>query len=148
MKKRFLTGVVVFLTVVAVLASLSYAQNQNGKGGQKPAYYDAKLFTINFMELSATAEAMVLLRNKSINIIYESDQAVAAGINFIDVLDAVPGDGMNALWNEVQIVFNTGYAPHQFLSDTDILAAAATPEILLIPTTEIYRGSVVGHKKP
>ena len=66
------------------------------------------------------AEAMVLLRNKSINIIYESDQAVAAGINFIDVLDAVPGDGMNALWNEVQIVFNAGYPPHQFFSDNDI----------------------------
>lgn len=147
MNKRLFTGFVVVLAVVAVLASISYAQNQNGKGGQKPAYYDAKLFTINFMELPATAEAMVLSRNKSINIIYESDQAVAAGIDFVDVLDAVPGDGMNALWNEVQIVFNAGYAPHQFYSDNDILAAAATPEILLIPTTEIYRCSVVGHKK-
>ena len=112
-----------------------------------PAYYDGELFTISFFELPPGGERTVLARNKSINIIYQSDQAEAAGLEFISVLDAIPGDGFNPLWQEVQIVFVDTANIHQLTSDTDILAAQDSGEILLIPTTEVYICSVVGSKK-
>jgi hypothetical protein len=68
---------------------------------------------------------------------------------FLAVLDAIQGDGFNPLWVEVQISFNAGNAPHQFFSDTEVLAAASgpTPEITLTVTDEVYRCAVVGPKK-
>jgi len=74
-----------------------------------------------------------------------SDQAEAAGVMFTSVLDAIQGDGFNPLWQEVQIVF-VMIPPQQFFSDNDILAAAAAGQITLVPTTEVYRCSVVGAK--
>jgi hypothetical protein len=74
------------------------------------------------------------------------DQCEAAGVNFVSVLDAIQGDGFNPLWQEVQVVFNAGQTPHQLTSDTDILAAAANGVITLMPTTDVYRCSVVGPK--
>jgi len=56
------------------------------------------------------------------------------------------GDGMNAVWQEVQIVFNT-MVPQQLFSDNDILAATALGEITLVRTTEVYKCPVIG-KKP
>jgi hypothetical protein len=40
------------------------------------------------------------------------------------VIDAIQGDGLNPIWEEVQIDFNPGFTPVK-LSDTDVLAAAA-----------------------
>jgi len=112
-----------------------------------PAYYDGKLFTINFKELPVGGEAATLARNKSINTIYMSDNGLPGGQLFISVLDAIQGDGFNPLWQEVQIVFNVGFTPHQLTSDTAVDAAADNGEITLVPTSEIYRCSVVGSKK-
>src|SRR5262249_31642030 len=78
--------------------------------------------------------------------IYMSDQAEAAGVMFTSVLDAIQGDGFNPLWQEVQIVFKT-IRPKQFLSDNNILAAAAAGQIALVPTTEVYRCAVVGSQR-
>jgi hypothetical protein len=111
-----------------------------------PAYYDGELFTINFKELPPGGEDANLAHNSSINTIYMSDQAVAGGFDFVSVLDAIQGDGFNPLWQEVQIVFNTGVPFQQFLSDTDVLAAEAAGLITLDTTTEVYRCSVVGPK--
>jgi len=44
----------------------------------------------------------------------------------------------------VQISFNSGFAPQQLTSDTDIEAAAGSGEITLTPTDEVYRCSVIG----
>jgi hypothetical protein len=137
-----IVGAVFLLSMIAP----ALAQNPNGSAGQMPAYYDDVLFTINFKELPRGGEASVLNHNKSINTIYMSDQAEAAGFMFISVLDAIQGDGFNPLWNEVQITFVT-IPIQQFTSDNDILAAAAAGEIVLTPTTEVYRCSVVGPKK-
>jgi hypothetical protein len=122
------------------------ASSPNGSAGQMPAYYDGQLFTINFKEEPANAEQSLLNHNKSINTIYMCDQCEAAGVMFTSVLDAIQGDGFNPLWQEVQITFNLGHPIHQFTSDTDILAAQASGEITLTPTTEVYRCSVVGPK--
>ena len=130
-----------------LLGSLGVAAagSLNGSAGQMPAYYDDQLFTINFKELPSGAEQAKLSNNTpQINTIYMSDQAVAAGFDFISVLDAIQGDGFNPLWQEVQIVFATGVAPFQLTSDTDVLAAEAVGLIMLEPTDEIYRCSVVG----
>jgi hypothetical protein len=147
MKPRTLFMLLALSLVFAfVLAAPALAVTSHGNGGtQMPALYDGHPLTITFMELSPKAEAMTLAKNKSINTIYQSDQAVAAGFNFVSVLDAVPGPGFNPLWQEVQIQFNT-ISPQQFLSDNDILAAAALGQITLVPTTEIYICAVVGHK--
>lgn len=101
---------------------------------------------MNFKEQPAQAEQALLERNGSINIIYTSEAILPGDQPFISVLDAIQTEGFNPLWQEVEITFNNGYTPHQFASDTDILAAAAAGEITLTTTTEIYRCSVVGTK--
>jgi len=142
------------LMVALVLAGTfgtALAANSNGSGGDMPALYDGQLFTINFKELSSNAEVAQLAHNSSINTIYMCDSCAGliSGGDFVSVLDAIQGDGFNPLWQEVQIMFNAGFAPRQLSSDTEILAAASAtpPEIMLIPTTEVYRCSVVGPKK-
>jgi hypothetical protein len=113
-----------------------------------PAYYDSMLFNMIFKELPHQAEISTLAHNKSINTVYQSDPGLPGRLPFISVLDAIQGDGFNALWQEVQIAFNEGFTPRQLYSDTEILAAAAgpNPEITLMPTTEVYICAVVGKK--
>lgn len=118
--------------------------NTKGIGGAMPAFYDAKLFTINFSELPPGGESANLTHNGGINNIYQSDQCVAAGHPFVSVIDAIPTDGMNPLWQEVQIVFPSASNCTQFKSDNDVLAAAAAGRITLTPTGELYRCSVMG----
>ena len=142
---RFRFLVVLGLLLAAVAAGPALASNPNGSSGQMPAYYDGNLFTINF-KLEPSGQTL-LAHNKSLNTIYMCDQCEAAGVMFTSVLDAIQGDGFNPLWNEVQVVFNTGFAPHQLTSDTAIADAQAAGEISLQPTTEVYRCSVVGPKK-
>src|SRR5262249_50681258 len=100
----------------------SGAANVNGAGGQMPAFYDGKQFTINFKELPAGGERATLAHNGSINTIYMSDTPLPDGSMFVAVLDAIQGDGFNPLWNEMDITFNT--TPFQLTRDDDIIAAA------------------------
>lgn len=123
--------------------------SMNGIAGSMPTFYDGGLQTINFKEEPAQAEASLLAHNKSINIIYMSTNP-ATGQMCTAVINALPapgeGPGFNPLWQQVDIVFNPGFAPRQFTSDSDILAAAAAGQITLVPTNEVYRCSVVGRK--
>jgi hypothetical protein len=138
--KRWLAVMVGVILLLSVAAS-AQASNPNGKGGDMPAYYDAQLFTINFKLLKPD-----LHKNPSFNIIYQCDACELQGLTFVSVLDAIPGDGFNPIWEEVQITFNPGNPVQQFTSDTDILAAAAEGIITLTDTEEFYRCSVVGPK--
>src|SRR5436305_4067698 len=79
--------------------------NTKGIAGAMPAFYDAKLFTINFSELPPGGESANLANNGSINNIYRSDACVAAGHPFVSVIDAIATDGITPLWQEVQVVF-------------------------------------------
>jgi hypothetical protein len=114
----------------------------NGSAGIELIYYDAQLFKMNLYQLSAQAAASQLAHNKSINILYEAE-------GFVTVTDAIQADGYNPVWQEVDIVFNTGFTPHQFLSDTEVESAAAgtNPEITLVPTDEVYRCDILQHTK-
>jgi hypothetical protein len=135
------SALIAFLFASAIPAR---AGSMNGVAGIMPAFYDGVLFNINFKELPPGGEGATLTHNGSINTIYMSDQAEAHGFTFVSVLDAIQGDGFNPLWQEVQIVFNNPQAITQFTSDTDILAAADAGQIQLVPTTEVYRCSVIG----
>ncbi len=140
---RRVTPAVALLALAMVMgtATQSFASNTNGHGGDMPAYYDAQLLTINFKLLKPDFH-----KNPSFNVIYQCDSCEGSGLDFVSVLDAVPGDGFNPIWEEVQITFNPGFTPVQLTSDTDVLAAAAQGEITLTDTEEFYRCSVVGPK--
>ncbi len=141
-----LAGVVV-LSVATASTNAAAQGSMNGAAGQMPAFYDGQLFTVNMKEMPAGAEGSLLANDPSINTIYASND-LDEEQDFIPVLDAIQGDGFNPLWQQVLIVFNPGFAPHQFVSDEQVLAAAAgpNPEITLDVTDEVYRCSVVGPK--
>ena len=128
-----------------VLTTGLQAGSGNGTASSIPAYYDGKVFTIQFVEFSPTAEKTLLAHNKSLNFIYQSDPGLPDG-PFISVIDAIPGDGFNPIWEEVQIAFTTGHTPRQLFSDTEVEAAFDAGEITLTLTGEVYWCPVVGHK--
>jgi hypothetical protein len=104
-----------------------------------------ELFTVNMKELSEQAAASIIANNTGLNEIYATND-LDDPQDFLSVIDAVPGSGMNPLWHQILIVFNPGFTPHQFTSEDEVEAAAAgpNPEITLIETDEVYRCSVVG----
>ena len=130
-------------------SSLAFASggSMNGAAGQMPAFYDGELFTVNMKEMPDNASDSLRGSNMSINTIYASND-LDEEQDFTPVIDAIQGDGFNPLWDQVLIVFNEGFTPHQFVSDEQVLAAAAgpNPEITLVETGEVYRCSVVDSK--
>ena len=124
----------------------AFAGGVNGVASEIAAYYDHNLFTIQFVEFSAAAEKSLLQHNKSLNLIYQSDPGLPGGAPFISVIDAVPGDGFNPVWQEVQITFTAGHTPRQLFSDDEIADAVLAGEITLTFTDEVYWCPVVGHK--
>src|SRR5215813_7949087 len=117
MKKQFLTFIG---AAVLVLVTGAQAGSGNGSASTIPAYYDHELFNIHFVEFSPAAEHSLLQHNKSLNFIYQSDPGLPGGEPFISVIDAIPGDGFNPIWEEVQITFTTGNTPRQLFSDTEV----------------------------
>jgi hypothetical protein len=126
--------------------ALAAQGNTNGAAGQMPAYYEGELFTVNMFEVPASDP--IIQHNPSLNEIYASND-LDEEQDFIPVIDAIQGEGFNPLWEQILIVFNDGFEPHQFFSEEEIEAAAAgpDPEITLVDTDEVYRCSVVGGKK-
>ena len=134
---------VIGIVVVALTGSAALAAGgTNGAASQRPVFYEGKLVTVNMFEVPG--EGSILPKNPSTNTIYASNDLDEPQA-FNSVIDAIPGDGFNPLWHQVFIVFNQGFAPHQFVSEAQILAAAAGahPEITLVSTAEVYRCSVV-----
>jgi hypothetical protein len=128
-------------------APLAANASVNGAAGQRPAFYEGELFTVNMKELSEAASASIIAKNQSLNEIFASND-LDEEQDFISVIDAIQGEGFNPLWHQILIVFNPGFTPHQFVSEEEIEAAAAgpNPEITLVETDEVYRCSVVGRK--
>jgi hypothetical protein len=128
-------------------AILAAKGSVNGAAGQRPAFYEGELFTVNMKELAEDASASIIAKNQSLNEIYASND-LDDEQDFISVIDAIQGEGFNPLWHQILIVFNPGFTPHQFVSAEEVEAAAAgaNPEITLVETDEVYRCSVVGRK--
>jgi len=129
---------------VVALATTAQAGSSKGKASTIPAYYDHELFNIQFVEFSAAAEKSILQHNRSLNFIYQSDPGLPGGQPFISVIDAVPGDGFNPIWEEIQITFTQGHTPRQLFSDDEIEEALDAGEITLEFTGEVYWCPVVG----
>jgi hypothetical protein len=134
-------GLFVALTGGAALAQGS----PNGASSQRPVFYEGRQVTVNMFEVAASDP--LLANNKGVNEIYATND-LDEEQDFLSVIDAIQGEGFNPLWNQVLIVFNQGFAPHQFTSEDDVLAAAdgPDPEITLVPTDEVYRCSIVASK--
>lgn len=137
-----------FLQLIGAAAVLLGTGLKAGPGGgsasEIPAYYDGDLFTVQFVEFSAPAEKALLAHNTALNFIYQSDDGLPGGEPFVSVIDAVPTDAFNPVWEEVQIVFTDGNTPRQLFSDEEIEAAAESGEITLTHTGEVYWCPVVG----
>ena len=145
MQKHFFKLIVGTTLALALVAGV-WAGSTNGRASVIPAYYDAKLFNIQFVEFSPAAEKALLAHNASLNLIYQSDPGLPGGQPFISVIDAIPGDGFNPIWEEVQITFTPGNTPRQLFSDDEVAAAVADGEITLEFTGEVYWCPVVGPK--
>ena len=120
------------------------AQAQAGRASTIQAYYDHHLFNIQFVEFSAAAEQKLLQHNSGLNFIYQSDPGLPGGAPFVSVIDAIPTDGFNPIWEEVQITFTAGHTPRQLFSDDEVAAAVASGEITLEFTGEVYWCPIVG----
>src|SRR5260370_13635182 len=129
----------IFWTADPTNGTLAKGGSPNGAAGEMPAFYDGDLFTINISQLSKSLAG----KNPSINMIFASND-LDQPQEFIPVINAIQGDGFNPLWEQIFIVFNEGFTPHQFFSDVEIEEAASgpDPEITLIDPGETYRCAV------
>ena len=109
--KQWLLVLLLVLAGSLAVSGQALAGSDNGSAGLMPAFYDGRLFNINFKEQPATGESSLLNHNGSINTIYMCDQCESMGFMFVSVLDAIQGDGFNPLWREVQVVFLPGHSP-------------------------------------
>jgi len=126
-----------------VATSAATNANTNGAAGQMPAKYEGTQVTVNMKKLPDHGSESTIDHNGSINTIYayaDLDEPQP----FKPVIDAIQGEGFNPLWRQVLIQFNSGFTPHQFTSEAQVLAAAHAGEITLNTTDEVYRCSVVG----
>ncbi|HET7226148.1 MAG TPA: hypothetical protein VFK69_10590 [Candidatus Eisenbacteria bacterium] len=134
------------IAVVMLVPAIAFASNVKGSGSGIATYYDGNLLTIQFVEFPSGSEGTLLNQNSAINFIYQSDPGLPGGQPFVSVIDAIPTDGFNPLWEEVQIAFTAGNTPEQLFSDTEIDSFATAGLITLTPTGELYRCPVVGTK--
>ena len=135
-------GLFVALTGGAAFAA---GGSPNGAASQRPVFYEGKQVTVNMFEVPSSET--LLDHNRSTNTIYATND-LDDEQDFLSVIDAIQGEGMNPLWHQVLIVFNDGFTPRQFTSEDEVLAAASgpDPEITLVPTDEVYRCSIVRTK--
>src|SRR5262249_46762209 len=118
------------------VGSTTAASSVNGAAGRTPAYYDGTLFTVNMKEEPDNATDSINARNRNHNTIFASND-LDDPQDFVPVIDAIQGDGFNPLWEQVLVVINAGFTPHQFTSDDEVLDAAAAGEITLVDTGEV-----------
>jgi hypothetical protein len=142
--KTKLFGLISAAVLTMSCVTVAQASGTSGAASEIPAYYDGNLFTIQFVEFSPNAERQLLQHNKGLNFIYQSDAGLPGGQPFISVIDAIPTDGFNPIWEEVQITFVNGVTPRQLFSDTDVEDALDAGEITLDFTGEVYWCPVVG----
>lgn len=105
-------------------------------------YYNTMLVQMKLKQFKGHPAGSLLAHNKSMNILYMVN-------GFVTVADAIQGDSYSAIWQEVNIVFNSPVEPYQFFSEAEILLAASgkDPDITLVPTNKIYRGAIIEHTK-
>src|SRR4030095_3458211 len=157
MKK--LSGILIALTLMIITAcdKETYLQEsvnlRNSQDSQITArngsmtmdvYFNDEVYSVNMYELSEQAADKALEHNQNVGEIYtycDLDEEC----DWLPIIDFVPGENYNPLWQEVEIEFADGVTPYQFTSDEEIEEAAENGEITLTDTDEVYRCAVVGH---
>jgi hypothetical protein len=134
MKIRILA--VALVAVAAAFGGRATLAGDAGRSTLTPGLYDCATINLLHEDFSDKSAASLLAHNKNVNHIFE-----AAGM--IDVVDAVPGDGFNGIWQEVKINF-VQIAPRQYCNEDDIYADAAAGNITLDYTSEVEICVVVG----
>jgi hypothetical protein len=117
-----------------------FAGKNSGNKVHPHSSHDYEACTLSLGETSAALWKRLTINNA----IYQSDPGLPGNQPFISVIDAVPADGFNPIWEEVQIAFAPGHTPRQLFSDNEVLAAAASGEVTLTLTGEVYWCPVVG----
>ena len=79
--------------------------NTNGAAGEIPAFFNGQSVTINVKQLPDSAAASILANNPRIQTIFVTND-LDEKQDFTPVINAVPGQGFNALWLQVQISFS------------------------------------------
>ena len=142
--KKHVSKLIAGTSLALALVTVARAGSTSGSASAIPAYYDHHLFTIQFVEFSPAAERTLIQHNTSLNFIYQSDPGLPGGQPFISVIDAIPTDGFNPIWEEVQITFKPGHTPRQLFSDTEVEDAFNAGDITLTLTGEVYWCPIVG----
>jgi hypothetical protein len=138
----FIALVLLYTCWSACQTNVALAQGSpNGAASQMPAFFNGAEFIVNMFQVPASDP--LLAHNPVLNKIWASNDLDEPQI-FAPVISAIQGSGFNPLWRQILIVFNG--TPKQFKSEAEILAAAASHEITLVRTDEVYRCAVVGRK--
>jgi hypothetical protein len=106
-------------------------------------YFNDEEYNVNMFELPEKAAEKVLNSNQKVGEIYtycDLDEEC----DWDPIVDSVPGQNYNPLWQEIEIEFAEGVEPYQFTSDEAIEEAAEAGEITLTETDEVYRCAVIG----
>jgi hypothetical protein len=105
-------------------------------------YHDGDIYTVNMYELSEKAAESIIEHGNADEIYTTCD--LDEECDLLPIIDSVPGDGYNPLWQEIEIEFNV--TPYQLTSEEEIDAAVEAGDITLIETDEVYRCAVIGKK--
>jgi hypothetical protein len=132
-------------SILAGSGNMAFAAHTDSPAAsrQMPAFYDGQLVTVNMFELP-NSETLIE-NNPGVNEIYAYDD-LDEEQEFAPIIDAIQGEDFNPLWHQILIVFNDGFEPRQFVSEEEVEDAAASGEITLIETDEVYLCAVVRHK--
>jgi hypothetical protein len=112
-----------------------------GISSEIQAYYDCNLLNILFVEFTDSAAAALLQHNKSINNIWFQDPRVS---DQHPVIDAIPADAFNPVWQEKVIMFKPGNTPRVLCRDDDVNDALTNGEITTPGTGDVYWCPVIG----
>jgi hypothetical protein len=126
------------LSVMPQLASPGLAASRDER---LPGYFAGKRVELHLkLQLPAATQAL-LENNRAVHHIYTCAEVPG----FAAVVDALPEPepelGPRSIWQEVRISLKPGQVLPQFVSDGEILQAAAEGRIALSTTNEIYRGA-------
>jgi hypothetical protein len=134
MKSKLVIWSIGFIAAFAL--AVVAAAGDAGRSTASPGFYDCESITLLHHDFTDHSAESLLVHNRNVNHIFEA-------LGMTDVVDAVPGDHFNGIWQEVQIEF-TNVPGHQYCSDEDIMNDAAAGRIALHYTSEVEICVVVG----
>jgi hypothetical protein len=127
-------------TLAAALGLIPVASagaGENGRGSATPGYFDCQLFTILHKDIPEGGAEALAERNGQVNLIF-----TFPGDSNPEVVDALPTQQYNPLWQEVEVTWNV--TPHLLCSADQIFAAEESGEVTLEFTDEFETCPVVG----